>query len=311
MRVNREASIMTDITKFENFAFWVHNFLLDHWPQHHRDVGEEIPHIPSTHLCRETSAFGLLLLESLGQEGWKIEFVQVHFDEDDNVPIDITDVDGDGIPDEDITSAPHAWLENEDLDIIIDLTADQFGSLFVRTADGPHVCQATSVRNNRGYFEYAPEPQDWSNDPQFVLTAEKWMSAPGIEDLIENLKEALGVDLEQLREPNSIAPNAIRQALHEAQEQGLDFCQPTSLECAMDLIAIHQRIEQARNLTPHEGAREKALDTLNDVIGCIETNWPPQDIQDAAEKVRLLAKLRRAAQESASHDMKDTAPKGP
>ncbi|MBO9428690.1 hypothetical protein [Sulfitobacter sp. R18_1] len=283
--------MMTDPHQLEIFAFYVHEFLVDHWVDHwieHRKItGEEVPDIPSTHLCRESSAFTLFLLEILGQSGWSLEFGQLPFDEDDDIPLDITDVDGDGIRDEDIISAPHVWLNHDKTGYNIDVTANQFGRLLTPTGEGPLISH-----DSERIYTLSDEPQDWSNDPEIVLAAEKWMLSPKIEELLEDVREALGVSPEIKREPSSVAPPRVRDALRRVQEEALSACRPTSPEEAFEMIGLHERITKAYDLTPRYRARDEALSTLDAVSGYISTNWKPATEDERQLKEEILLEVR-------------------
>jgi hypothetical protein len=260
------------------------------WPNFHRAGGYEAPHIPSTHCCRETSVLGLLLLENLGQTGWRLEFGQVNFDADDNVPIDITDVDRDGIPDKDITSAPHVWLVNDVLEISMDLTADQFGSIFIPTGEGPLVARTRDLFYTH---EVASIEQDWSNDPQIVEMAEEWLEEIAQDkDFIETLKDCLGGSHLEPKEVDIIPPKRIREAVKIAIDQGISQCQPTSPEEAFETIQLLNKSERVFNLHPREGARDEAIKVLDLMRSHIEEKWKPGTAETKICKQDLVQYIR-------------------
>jgi len=280
---------MPSIEELEAFASHTYDHLLGVWPNIHKSLGYEVPDIPSTHLCRESSTLTLMMLEALGQTGWEIEYGQINFDENDDIPLDITDIEGYGVADENITSTPHVWLVNEKLDVIIDISADQFGSFLIPSGQGALTSKSEDLYHSH---QVADTPQDWSNDTQIVGVAEFWFEeACRDDDFIAAAQQALGLPAADLVETRSIAPRSLRAAIQAATDEGISQCQPDTPEGALATINLLGASAKAFDLTPRPTAKSEAVDIFENLIDHIAGNWTGEP----SKKEELIHRMRSEA----------------
>ena len=156
----------------------IRSFAEPHWHALHKEMEREfdleIPEIASTHRCRETSLVAQRALEAAGAEGWRVQAGQVLFIDYEDVPEDILQ------GDDDMDTAAHTWLVNEELGLRIDLTADQFGQ--VQGA----VIEPLEAGDD---YEDADEDIDWMEDVELAVEVERWSSGEKFAALVDQLRE--------------------------------------------------------------------------------------------------------------------------
>ncbi|EPX84770.1 hypothetical protein [Salipiger mucosus] len=260
-------------------AAGVREFLAPRWPAIHAELDpiSPAPAIPSTHCCRESSVFGLIVLEALGFEGWRIESGDVPVDESDtDLPLDILDIRGLGVADDGVKSIPHTWLVNDDEDLVLDLTADQFGSILVSTADVALLETATTLRET-----YVPEISEhaedsWSDTPDLISRPVAWTKDPEFSKMLATLSDDLWMvaDLDRVR---SVPPADIHDAISEIRACSFDDWMPTDPISALEKIELYRKLDAAQASRPHPQARQDATEALRDLLNSTAAAGAPWD----------------------------------
>lgn len=131
-----------------------------------------LPDVLSTHLCRETNLFGRAILEAAGFTGWTLVDGTVDLEGARGVPAEIVELVG---PPESTAprAVPHSWLVHEELGLVLDLSADQFGP-DLHDGNGVLVAEIGDVvRLARG------TSGDWFDEESDIpATLQLWLNLP-------------------------------------------------------------------------------------------------------------------------------------
>jgi len=148
-----------DIEQVRRIAAEVRSFLEARWPDVHEANGIVVPEgVPASHeMCRLSTAFLKAVLE---QEIPDVEWLWVGGSPDEKDEIDFDMKFPGGYLAQSGEWAGHYWVTDGDFDLIVDVTADQFGGEVVTVKTSPTVIQSPGLPPFEYRENYIPDAVD-------------------------------------------------------------------------------------------------------------------------------------------------------